>query len=388
MKRSTERILTTHTGSLPRPPDLLEMLRDLEAGRPVDADAFAARVASAVDEAVRKQVTAGVDVVSDGEMGKPSFATYVTHRLAGFGGDNPEPRIAAEWEEFPEWASQLPASPMRRRFCLEPLAWRGGTAVAADIRNLTGAVAAAGAAEAAEAFLPAASLGIVADIMANRHYPSEEAYLYALADAMKEEYRAIAGAGLLLQIDAPDAALGRHMQFRHASLAEFRRATAMRIEALNHALAGIPEERVRFHVCWGNYAGPHTHDVALRDILDLVLQVRAGAYSIEAANPRHAHEWRVWEETKLPPGKILIPGVIDSTTNFVEHPEVVADRIERFARLVGRENVIAGTDCGFGTSAGRHWVHPELVWPKLAALAEGARLASARLWGGSPAVIR
>jgi 5-methyltetrahydropteroyltriglutamate--homocysteine methyltransferase len=321
-------------------------------------------------------------VVSDGEMGKPSFATYVTHRLAGFGGDNPEPRVAADTEAFPEWGGQTPRGAMRRRVCLEPLAWRGGADVAADVRNLTSAAAAAGA---EEAFLPSASLGIVADIMANRYYPTEAAYLYALADVMREEYRAIAAAGLLLQIDAPDAALGRHMQFRHDSLEDFRRATALRIEALNHALAGIPEEQVRFHVCWGNYEGPHTYDVPLRDILDLVLAVRAGAFSIEAANPRHAHEWRVWEETTLPPGKALIPGVIDSTTNFVEHPEVVADRIEQFARLVGRENVIAGTDCGFGTAAGRSRVHPAIVWPKLAALAEGARLASERLWGGGGA---
>ncbi|MGN6561476.1 MAG: hypothetical protein ACTHMU_02345, partial [Thermomicrobiales bacterium] len=208
------------------------------------------------------------------------------------------------------------------------------------------------------------------------------AYLYALADAMKEEYQTIAAAGLLLQIDAPDTALARHVEFRRRSLADFRRAMAQRIEALNHALAGIPEEQVRFHVCWGNYAGPHIHDVPLRDIVDLVLGVHAGAYSIEAANPRHVHEWRVWEEVRLPPGKVLIPGVIDSTSNFVEHPEAIAQRIEQFARLVGRENVIAGTDCGFGTSAGSAWVHPEIVWAKLAALAEGAQLATERLWDG------
>jgi 5-methyltetrahydropteroyltriglutamate--homocysteine methyltransferase len=330
-----------------------------------------------VAEVVRKQADAGIDVVSDGEMGKPSFATYVPHRLAGFGGENPEPRIFADWETFPGWASQITRGTMRRRFCVAPLAWRGDADVQTDIRNLTRAVAAT---EVEEAFVPAASLGILADIMTNRHYPTEEAYLYALADAMKEEYQAIAAAGLLLQIDSPDAALCRITQFRHSSLEDFRQATARRIEALNHALAGIPEEQVRFHVCWGNYEGPHTHDVPLRDILDLVLSVRAGAYSIEAANPRHAHEWRVWEEVPLPPGKVLIPGVIDSTTNFVEHPEVVAERIERFARLVGRENVIAGTDCGFGTSAGSALVHPEIVWAKLAALAEGARLASDRLW--------
>ncbi len=378
MKRSTERILTTHTGSLPRPPDLLEMLRARENGEPVDARAFAERVRSAVAEVVRQQVEAGIDVVSDGEMGKPSFATYVTHRLAGFGGENPEPRIFADRAEFPEWAAEAPGSAMKRRFCLEPLAWQGEEAVQTDIRNLQDALAASGA---VEAFMPAASLGIVADIMVNRYYPTEEAYLFALADAMKEEYRAITRAGLVLQIDAPDAAMGRHVQFRDASLEDFRKATALRIEALNHALDGIPEEQVRYHICWGNYEEPHTHDVPLRDIVDLVLRVRAGAYSIEASNPRHAHEWRVWEEVKLPPGKVLIPGVIDSTTNFVEHPEVVAQRIEQYAGLVGRENVIAGTDCGFGTSAGRTRVHPEIMWAKFRAQAEGARLATERLWG-------
>jgi 5-methyltetrahydropteroyltriglutamate--homocysteine methyltransferase len=266
---------------------------------------------------------------------------------------------------------------MQRGFCLGPLAWSGDADVQTDIRNLAGAAASVGA---EEAFMPAASPGIVADVMNNRHYPTEEAYLYALADVLREEYRAIAEAGMVLQVDAPDAALGRHVEFRQRSLEEFRRSLALRIEALNHALAGIPEEQVRFHVCWGNYEGPHIHDVALRDIVDLVLTVRAGAYSIEAANPRHAHEWRVWEDVKLPDGKVLIPGVIDSTTNFVEHPEVVAQRIEQFAAIVGREDVIAGTDCGFGTSAGSARVHPEIVWAKLAALAEGARIASGRLW--------
>jgi 5-methyltetrahydropteroyltriglutamate--homocysteine methyltransferase len=216
--------------------------------------------------------------------------------------------------------------------------------------------------------------------MANRHYPSEEAYLFALAEAMHHEYKAITDAGYLLQIDAPDAAMGRHMQFRNDSLEDFRKATDMRVEALNHALEGIPEEQIRYHICWGNNEAPHVHDVPLADIIDLVLKVRAGAYSIEASNPRHAHEWRLWEGVRLPEGKVLIPGVIDSTTNFVEHPELVAERIERFAQLVGRENVIAGTDCGFGTSAGRDRVHPEIIWHKLHALAEGAEIASKRLW--------
>jgi 5-methyltetrahydropteroyltriglutamate--homocysteine methyltransferase len=380
MKRSTERILTTHTGSLPRPADLLQLIRQRESGEPLDMQQFAARVRSAVDEVVRQQVAAGIDIVSDGELGKPSFATYVSHRLDGFGGENPDPRPFLDATMFPGWASSLVVvgSPMKRRYCVADLAYGDTAALQADIDNLTTAVAAAGA---VEGFMPSASLGIVADIMVNQHYPSEEAYLYALADAMRTEYEAIAEAGLVVQIDAPDAAMGRHGQFRHESLETFRRATAQRVEALNHALANVPEEQIRYHICWGNYEGPHIHDVPLTDVVDLLLAVRAGAYSVEASNPRHAHEWQVWETVRLPEDKVLIPGVIDSTTNFVEHPELVAQRIEQYARIVGRERVIAGTDCGFGTAAGRDRVHPEIVWAKLGALAEGAALASGRLWG-------
>lgn len=382
MKRSAERILTTHTGSLPRPPDLLEMIRDRQIGQPVDPQALAARVKSAVAEVVQKQVDAGVDVGSDGELGKPAFNTYVARRLAGFGGENTEPRIRAEAEDFPEWASQAGqgTAMLRRGFCLGPLTYQDREEVEADIRNLKSALAQA---PEREAFIPSASPGTIHYTMPNRYYPSDEAYLFAIADAMREEYQAIANAGLILQIDAPDHAMDRHVTFRQSTLEEFRKAQAMRVEALNQALEGIPEEQIRYHVCWGNYEGPHTHDVPLRDIVDLILRVRAGAYSIEASNPRHAHEWQVWEDVKLPPGKILIPGVIDTTTNFVEHPEVVAQRIEQYARLVGRENIIAGTDCGFGTAAGRDRVHPEVAWAKLQALAEGARIASRRLWGRS-----
>ncbi len=382
MRRSVNRILTTHTGSLPRPPDLLQMILRQQTGQPPEPDAFAARVKSAVDEVVRKQVEAGIDVVSDGEQGKPSFNTYVAHRLAGFGGENREPRTRAEATDFPGWASQMAQSPtqavMRRRgFCLEPLAYRGQDAVQADIRNFIAALAQT---PAVEGFIPSASPGTIQYTMANQYYPSDEAYLFAIADAMREEYQAIASAGLILQIDAPDHAMDRHIGYRDSTIEEFRRVQAMRVAALNHALEGIPEEQVRYHVCWGNYEGPHTYDVPLGDIIDLIFEVRAGAYSIEASNPRHAHEWQVWQEVNLPPGKILIPGVIDTTTNFVEHPEVVAQRIEQYARLVGRENVIAGTDCGFGTGADRDRVHPEVVWAKLRALAEGARIASQRLW--------
>ncbi len=377
MKRSTERILTTHTGSLPRPADLLAMVRARANGEPVDEAAFAARVRSAVRETVEKQVEAGIDVVSDGEMGKPSFATYINDRLAGLGGVNPAPRPHKDLFAYPGWAATVPPAVMVRRFCQGEVAYQNRAALQADIENLNGAIASTGA---VEGFMPCASLGIIADVVVNQHYPSERAYLYALADAMKVEYRAVADAGLVIQIDAPDAAMGRHLQFRDEPLEVFRRETAQRVEALNHALAGIPEEQIRYHICWGNYEGPHTFDVPLADVVDLLLAVNAGAYSVEAANPRHAHEWRVWEDVKLPEGKVLIPGVVDSTTNFVEHPEVVAQRIEQFARVVGRENVIASTDCGFGTSAGRSAVHPEIVWAKLGALAEGAALASKRLW--------
>ncbi|MFN0074543.1 MAG: cobalamin-independent methionine synthase II family protein [Chloroflexota bacterium] len=378
MKRSTERILTTHTGSLPRSLGLVAMIQTREAGEPVDVQQFAATVRTEVAEAVRKQVDVGIDVVSDGELGKPSFATYTVERIAGFGGENPEPRVSRDWETFPDWSSQMPRPNMKRRLCLEPLIWRGDGATQTDLENLAAAIESSGA---KEAFMPSASLGIIADIMVNRYYPSEESYLQALAEAMRQEYRAITDAGYILQIDAPDAAMGRHMQFRNSSLQDFRKATEMRIEALNHALEGIPEEQIRFHICWGNHEAPHVHDVPLADIIDLIFSVHAGAYSIEAANPRHAHEWRLWEDVRLPEGKVLIPGVIDTTTNFVEHPELVAERIERYARLVGKENVIAGTDCGFGTIAGRSRVHPEIVWHKLRALSDGAALASKRLWG-------
>ena len=382
MKRSTDRILTTHTGSLPRPDDLVEMHRDRRSGKPVDEELLAEKVKEAVQEVVGKQVEVGVDVVSDGELGKPAFNTYVADRLSGFGGENREPRPRADNLDFPGWASQVAQSPtqaamMRRGFCQGPLAYKGQAAVEADIRTSQNAL---GRSPAAEAFIPSASLGTIHYTMANQHYPSEEAYLFGLADAMREEYRAIVNAGLILQIDAPDHAMDRHVTFKDKSVEEFRKAQSMRVAALNHALEGIPEDQIRYHVCWGNYEGPHTHDVPLRDIIDLIFQVRAGAYSIEASNPRHAHEWTVWQDVKLPPGKILIPGVIDTTTNFVEHPELVADRIVRFAEIVGRERVVAGTDCGFGTIAGSGSVHPSICWPKLRALAEGARRATERLW--------
>ena len=380
MKRSNERILTTHTGSLPRPADLVEMIQARENRETSDDASFNLRVKAAVAETVAQQIEAGIDVVSDGEMGKPSFASYVKNRIAGFDGQNPEPRIFTDRAEFPEWnarSSPISTALSVRPMCTGPLSWTDKAAVQNDIDNFKAAL---DGADHEDAFIPSASLGIISEIMHNRYYPSEEAYLYALADVMKEEYQAIAQAGLVLQIDAPDAAMGRHSQFGFQTYAEFRSALAQRIEALNHALEGIPQEQIRFHLCWGNYEGPHHHDVPLREIVDLVLQVNAGAYSVEAANPRHEHEWRVWEQVKLPDGKVLIPGVIDSTTHFVEHPELVAQRIVRLANLVGKENVIAGTDCGFSTSAGVPRVDQAVMWAKFRTLAEGAKLATRELW--------
>lgn len=381
MKRSTDRILTTHTGSLPRPADLVPLVDAKDKGEPYDEAEFGDKVRSAVTDIVQTQVDNGVDIVSDGEQGKASFALYVQARIDGFGGFNPEPRIVADRRDFPEWSGQQ-TTPSRllseaRPMCDGPLVWKDDANVAFDINNLKAAV---DSAKPQDAFIPSASLGIIAEIILNDHYPSEEAYLYAIADVMKREYKAITDAGFVLQIDAPDAAMGRHMQFWDKSLEEFRTSVAMRVEALNHALDGIPEEQVRYHICWGNYEGPHNHDVPLEDIVDLVLKVNAGAYSVEASNPRHSHEWQVWKDTKLPDGKILIPGVIDSTSNFIEHPEVVAGRIMQYANLVGRENVIAGSDCGFGTSVGSSRVHPTIMWAKFRTQAEGARLASERLW--------
>ena len=382
MKRSTDRILTTHTGSLPRPADLLPMIHARESGEPYDEQAFHTRVKSAVAEVVRQQASAGIDIVSDGELGKPSFATYVKNRLSGFEGQNPERRRFADREEFAAWNAQVTQpSPsyaaITRPFCTQPLGWKDQTAVETDIANLKAALQNV---QVEDAFIPSASIGIIAEIMFNRYYATEEAYLFALADVMKDEYKAITDAGLILQIDAPDAAMGRHAQFWDRPLDDFRATLALRVDALNHALADIPEEQIRYHICWGNYEGPHNHDVPLQDMVDLMLKVKAGAYSVEASNPRHAHEWQVWQDVRLPDGKILIPGVIDSTTNFIEHPEVVAGRIVQYANIVGRENVIAGTDCGFGTSAGIPKVHPTVMWAKFRAMAEGAELATKRLW--------
>ncbi len=380
MERSTERFLTTHTGSLPRPDDLIRLMFAKEEGVPVEPAALAARIRSAVAEVVRRQAEAGVDVVGDGEQSKPSYATYVKDRLDGFGGAS-HPLQYQDLVDFPGMAKRVFGDPGRARrktpACTGPIGVRDTRAAQADAENLRAAL---GGVKAREGFMTAASPGVISLFFRDDHYGSHEAYLAAIADAMKHEYETVAKAGFVLQIDCPDLAMGRHIQFAGLSLAEFRRMARLHVEALNHAVAAIAPDRLRLHLCWGNYEGPHHYDVPLADILDVVFTARPSAISFEAANPRHAHEWRVFERVKLPDGRIIIPGVLDSTTNFIEHPELVAERIARYARLVGRENVIAGTDCGFGTWVGQAAVDADIVWAKLKSMAEGARLASQEFW--------
>jgi 5-methyltetrahydropteroyltriglutamate--homocysteine methyltransferase len=384
MQRSTERLLTTHIGSLPRPDDLRQLLLARDQGQAYEEDAFEDRVRSAVQETVQRQVQVGLDVVADGEMGKNSFVNYVRDRLTGFEGVNPDPYPGPP-EAFPGYAqtmlAQMPFTPAMRGtppLNVGPIAWKRRDEVDADIANLAAAL---GGKPIGEAFMTAVSPGQVLMTVPTRHYASDEEYLYALADVLKDEYRAIVDAGLILQVDSPDTPMMRNRQLWNVSWEEYRRHLALRFEVLNHALEGLPSERIRFHVCWGNFEGPHQNDVPLADIVDLVLTVNAGAYSIEGANHRHAHEWELWQQVALPDGKILIPGVIDTVSNFVEHPRLVAQRLVRIASVVGRENVIAAPDCGFGTFAFRPpRVHPEIMWAKFEAMVDGARLASEELW--------
>ena len=380
MKRSVDRVLTTHTGSLPRPADLIRMMFAREEGVPVDGPALAARIRTAVAEVVRKQTDAGITVVSDGELSKPSYATYIKDRLNGFGGTSQALQYR-DLVDFPEMAKRVFGDPGRSRrktpACTGPISLRDPAAAQVDVDNLKAALRSV---EVKDVFLSAASPGVISLFFRDDHYGNHEAYLFAIADAMRHEYETVARAGFILQLDCPDLAMGRHIQFAELGLEEFRRMARLHLAALDHAVANIPPEQLRIHLCWGNYEGPHHYDVPLADILDLVLAARPQGISFEAANPRHAHEWRVFERVKLPADKVIIPGVLDSTTNFIEHPELVAERIGRYARLVGRENVIAGTDCGFGTWVGQAAVDPDIVWAKLASLAEGARLASSELW--------
>jgi 5-methyltetrahydropteroyltriglutamate--homocysteine methyltransferase len=379
MKRSTSRILTTHTGSLPRSVALQELLRLREERRPYDQAAFASSVRAAVADVVQQQITSGLDVINDGEQERSQYATYVKERLSGFEGERlirARPRLGDT--DFPEFVGTHQSSTtIPQPACTGPIAWKNRDGVQQDIATLKAAL---GTRQVEEVFMTAASPGVVATFLPNEYYPSHEAYLQALAEVMKEEYQAIVQAGFLLQIDCPDLAMTRVNQFAHLSVDEFKQIVATHIDILNAALDGLPPERMRLHLCWGNYEGPHHHDVPLQEIVNIVLGARPVGISFEGANPRHAHEWKVWRNVRLPDDKVLIPGVIDSTTNFIEHPELVAERIERYADVVGRERVIAGTDCGFGTSAWGRKVDGKIAWAKLRSLVEGARLASKALW--------
>ena len=381
MKRSASRILTTHTGSLPRSVSLQELLREREEQVSFDVDRLTAGVRDAVAEVVAKQQSAGIDVVNDGEQGRAQYATYVKERLSGFDGERlsrTRPRLDdADFPDFAAAQTHLSSRNMPQPACTGPISWKDRLAVERDIETLQ-RVAANTPVE--EVFMTAASPGVIANFLPNEYYPTEEAYLYALADVMKDEYNAIAASGLTLQIDCPDLAMTRVSQFSHLSVEEFKKVVELHVEVINCALKDIDPDRMRLHLCWGNTEGPHHHDIPLQEIVDLVLKARPLGLSFEGANPRHAHEWKVWEDIDLPEGKVLIPGVLDTTTNFIEHPELIAQRILNYASAVGRENVVAGSDCGFGTSAWGRKVETNIVWAKLASMVEGARLASQELW--------
>jgi 5-methyltetrahydropteroyltriglutamate--homocysteine methyltransferase len=382
MKRSSERILTTHAGSLPRPPDLLELV-ERDGANAFQAPTAATRLRAAVAEIARRQADLGIDVIDDGEYGKPSFVSYINERLGGYEADTkagPRNQWATSREglSFPEFYAQThAASRQTHMVCTGPITYKGHASLARDIDNFKAAL---NAVQVEEAFMPAISPTNIEDWQKNAYYKTQEEYVFAIAEAMQEEYRTIVDSGLLLQIDDPRL-VTYYIIHPQASIADCRKWAKIRVEALNHALRGIAAEKIRFHTCYGINMGPRIHDMELKDIVDIILQIRAGAYSFEAANPRHEHEWKVWKSVRLPDDKILIPGVISHSTVLVEHPELVAERIVRFAGVVGRENVIAGSDCGFATFAGSKEVHPSIVWAKLKALSDGARIASKELWG-------
>jgi 5-methyltetrahydropteroyltriglutamate--homocysteine methyltransferase len=386
MKRSTDRILTTHVGSLPRPDDLFEMMLARMDGKPVDEAAYAARVRGAVADSVKQQVTTGLDVVSDGEMGKPSFITYAAQRLDGLEkreGTRPSPfSNTRETRDFPEYYQSAVAdqvSARRRRalmVCAGPIKYKGQGQLKSELEVLKAALKDV---NAAEVFVPAIAPSNVETTTPNEYYPTAEAYVFAIAEAMREEYKAIVDAGFLLQIDDPFL-VTYYITRPELGIAECRKWAELRVEALNAAIAGLPVDRIRFHTCYSINMGPRVHDMQLKDIIDIIVKVRAGGYSFEAANPRHEHEWEEWKRAKLPDDKVLIPGVITQSTVLVEHAELVAQRIARFADVVGRDRVIAGADCGFASFAGSNEVHPSIVWAKFAALVEGARIATRRLW--------
>jgi len=382
MKRSTNRILVSHVGSLARPRDLMEMLVARNEGKPFDAEALARRTREAVADVVEKQIECGIDIVNDGELGKSNFSRYTKERLGGFierpaGADfKPTSIFGRDMVEFTEYFNRGGRTSIghhaRIFYCVEPLTYIGQEEVKADIANLKSALQGK---QLEEGFLPAVAPGTMEHWMKNEYYKTQEEYLFAISAAMAEEYRAIVDAGFVLQIDDPDLADAWQMHPQMTTV-EYRKYQELRIEALNHGLKGLPEDRIRFHMCWGSYHGPHKYDIPLNEIVDLVLKVRAGCYSIEASNPCHEHEWRVWEGVKLPDDKLLMPGVIGHYSDFIEHPRAIADRLIRYAKIVGRENVIAGSDCGIGSRVG----HPQVGWAKFQAMAEGARIASRELW--------
>jgi len=380
MRTSQDRILTTHVGSLPRPPELRQLLVAKDKGEPYDRAELERQTRDAVLAIVRRQAATGVDIVNDGEMSKPGYSTYVADRLSGFAGHEPaKPRL--DTRDHPNFMAAYErmtgANVARRSVCVGPIAVRDREPLNQDIANLRDALAQV---SVAEGFMTAASPGLVPVFQNNRHYPSHEAYVEAIAAAMQEEYEAIVEAGFVLQLDCPDLAMAHHTSFQDLNEADFLKRAAFHVEVLNHALRNVPADRCRIHICWGNYEGPHDHDIDFAKVAPILVKAKPMALVVEAANPRHAHEWRVWQDVKLPDDKILIPGVLDTSTNYVEHPELIAERLCRFADLVGRERVIAGSDCGFGTFAGYGKLDPDISFKKLRAMVEGAALASKRLW--------
>ena len=380
MKLSTERILTTHVGSLPRALDLSDMLLKKEFGEAQDAAAFEKRVHEAVREVVARQVAVGIDIVSDGEMSKIGYATYIKDRYNGFSGDSPR-RIPGDLKLYPNYVKRIAAQgetpKLARPMCTGEISVKDEGALVSDIDNLTSAVAKSGA---VQGFMNAASPGVISVFQPNEYYADEDQYLEALSEAMRAEYEAINAAGLVIQLDCPDLAMGRHTMYSDVSDAEFIKRAEAQVEALNHALRNIPADMARMHLCWGNYEGPHVCDIPLEKIVHVVKKVKPQVMSFEASNPRHAHEWAVWRDAKIPDDKVLLPGVIDSVSNFVEHPDFVAERICRFADFVGRERVLAGSDCGFATFAGFGKIDPDICYAKLSTLAKGAEIATKRLW--------
>ncbi len=380
---TADTIATTHTGSLPRPDDLIQMIWAREDGVPVDEAAVAERVAEAVADCVRRQADAGLSIVNDGEMSKPSYATYVKDRLDGFAGESIQNYFFQDLVDYPRSAQMVADNPGRRKrsapACTGPISVKDHGAAAADMENLTAAVGTIESGPVRGTFSSAASPGVVSLFFGNEYYATDEEYLFAIAEAMRHEYEAIAATGATVQLDCPDLAMGRHTVYAGLDLADYRKRVALNIEALNHGVRNIPTDQLRMHLCWGNYPGPHHHDVDVVDVIDLVWAAKPQAVLFEAANPRHAHEWQVFAELDIPDDKILCPGVIEPQSNYIEHPELVAQRIERYGRIVGRDRVMAGVDCGFSVHVGLSGIDPDVAWAKLASLAQGAEIASNRL---------